>query len=126
MDVGGAAAPIVPATGHESPNETLDEILHDPWFRKDYEETKFHMEDFFLDLKESGGGDMDRMGEEEDGEEKRLNAFDLISLSPGFDLSVVVKFQQNLMPIPNLPLPPNIFHSVVSQYTLHLNFPDSV
>ncbi|KAJ4822487.1 CBL-interacting serine/threonine-protein kinase 14 [Turnera subulata] len=66
---------------------TLDEILQDPWFRKDYEETKFHMEDFFSELKESGGGDMDRTGEEEDGEEKRLNAFDLISLSPGFDLS---------------------------------------
>ncbi|KAJ4825526.1 hypothetical protein Tsubulata_050606 [Turnera subulata] len=87
MDVARDAAPAVPAAGHESPDETLDEILHDPWFRKDYEETKFHMEDFFLELKESGGGDMDRTGEEEDGEEKRLNAFDLISLSPGFDLS---------------------------------------
>lgn len=56
---------------------TIDEILRDPWFKKDYKERKFRHEDF--DLKDSVGCNV--------GSEKYLNAFDIISLSSGFNLS---------------------------------------
>lgn len=56
---------------------TVDEILRDPWFKKDYKERKFRLEDF--DLKDSVGCNV--------GSEKYLNAFDIISLSSGFNLS---------------------------------------
>ncbi|GMH10012.1 hypothetical protein Nepgr_011853 [Nepenthes gracilis] len=53
---------------------TLDEIVNDPWFKKGYKEVKFHEE--FEDLK-SDRNDGDRF----------INAFDLISFSPGFNLT---------------------------------------
>ncbi|XP_022761411.1 CBL-interacting serine/threonine-protein kinase 14-like [Durio zibethinus] len=52
---------------------TVDEIINDPWFKKDYKEIKFHTEDFEL--------------KEETQSSKCLNAFDIISFSSGFDLS---------------------------------------
>ncbi|KAF2306535.1 hypothetical protein GH714_019199 [Hevea brasiliensis] len=51
---------------------TVDEILQDPWFKKDYKGIKFHLED--SDLKRQGN-------------HKSLNAFHIISFSSGFDLS---------------------------------------
>ncbi|KDP22782.1 hypothetical protein JCGZ_00369 [Jatropha curcas] len=51
---------------------TVDEILRDPWFIKDYKEAKFHLEDFDSKVQDN---------------HKRLNAFDIISFSSGFDLS---------------------------------------
>ncbi|XP_010543163.1 PREDICTED: CBL-interacting serine/threonine-protein kinase 14 [Tarenaya hassleriana] len=57
---------------------TVDEIIKDPWFKKGYDEkmSRFHHEEFDLKLPES----------EERGT-RRLNAFDIISGSPGFNLS---------------------------------------
>ncbi|GMI93074.1 SOS3-interacting protein 4, CBL-INTERACTING PROTEIN KINASE 11, PROTEIN KINASE SOS2-LIKE 5 [Hibiscus trionum] len=52
---------------------TVDEIINDPWFKKGYKEIRFHDEDF--EFKEETQG------------RKCLNAFDIISLSSGFDLS---------------------------------------
>ncbi|KAK8709565.1 hypothetical protein V6N13_060580 [Hibiscus sabdariffa] len=54
---------------------TVDEIINDPWFKKDYKEIKFLAEDFELkgDCTPSTTG--------------CLNAFDIISFSTGFDLS---------------------------------------
>lgn len=52
---------------------TVDEILHDPWFKRDYKQVKSHVED--LDFKE------------QDENERCLNAFDIISFSSGFNLS---------------------------------------
>ncbi|KAF5750749.1 hypothetical protein HS088_TW03G01088 [Tripterygium wilfordii] len=54
---------------------TVDEIIHDPWFKKGYKAIKFQTEDF--GSKDHG----------EDASSKNLNAFDLISFSSGFDLS---------------------------------------
>uniref|UniRef100_A0A7N1A5N6 non-specific serine/threonine protein kinase n=1 Tax=Kalanchoe fedtschenkoi TaxID=63787 RepID=A0A7N1A5N6_KALFE len=55
---------------------TVDEIVRDPWFRKGYREIEFRSpEDLFKD-------DDFEVG-------KCLNAFDLISFSSGFDLSVM-------------------------------------
>ncbi|KAE8694932.1 CBL-interacting serine/threonine-protein kinase 18 [Hibiscus syriacus] len=54
---------------------TVDEIINDPWFKKGYKEIKFHDEDF--EFKEESQG------------KKFLNAFDIISFSSGFDLSVL-------------------------------------
>ena len=54
---------------------TVDEILQDPWFRKGYREVKFHEEDFGL------------KSEKEDRSLTNLNAFDIISFSPGLNLS---------------------------------------
>jgi carbon catabolite-derepressing protein kinase len=51
---------------------TVDEIINDPWFVKGYREIKFH--DDPLELKNHNKG-------------KELNAFDIISFSPGIDLS---------------------------------------
>ncbi|KAJ4704277.1 Non-specific serine/threonine protein kinase [Melia azedarach] len=53
---------------------TVDEILHDPWFKKDYKERKFHSEDFDIMMKDTNM-------------EKPLNAFDIISFSSGVNLS---------------------------------------
>ncbi|XP_068667574.1 CBL-interacting serine/threonine-protein kinase 14-like [Aristolochia californica] len=50
---------------------TVDEIVTDPWFRKGLKEMKFHEEE----------------AKEEVEEVRHLNAFDIISFSPGFDLS---------------------------------------
>ncbi|KAG9445336.1 hypothetical protein H6P81_016676 [Aristolochia fimbriata] len=53
---------------------TVDEIVNDPWFRrgiKDLKDLKFHEEEL----------------KEETEEFRHLNAFDIISFSPGFDLS---------------------------------------
>ncbi|GKV04349.1 hypothetical protein SLEP1_g16511 [Rubroshorea leprosula] len=52
---------------------TVDEILHDPWFRKGYKEIELHWEEF--DPKPESDKD------------KCLNAFHIISFSTGFDLS---------------------------------------
>ncbi|XP_059626391.1 CBL-interacting serine/threonine-protein kinase 11-like [Cornus florida] len=52
---------------------TVDQITHDPWFKKDYKEVKFHdeyIDDFKDDLKGNS-----------------LNAFDIISFSSGLNLS---------------------------------------
>lgn len=57
---------------------TIDEILQDPWFRKGYKEIEFHNEnDEGFDLKDCRDSECG----------KHLNAFDLISLSPGFHIS---------------------------------------
>ncbi|KAA8517673.1 hypothetical protein F0562_015147 [Nyssa sinensis] len=52
---------------------TVDEILNDPWFMKDYKEIKLYEED--LELKNH------------DDNNELLNAFDIISFSSGFNLS---------------------------------------
>lgn len=57
---------------------TLDEILRDSWFKKDYKEIKPPMEDLD-ELKDHAGGDHQEVN--------RLNAFDIISFSSGFNLS---------------------------------------
>ncbi|KAK8683685.1 hypothetical protein V6N13_039737 [Hibiscus sabdariffa] len=51
---------------------TIDEILNNPWFRKGYNEPKFHEEQF---------------KDEAQARSLELNAFDLISFSSGLDLS---------------------------------------
>ncbi|KAL1213288.1 CBL-interacting serine/threonine-protein kinase 14 [Cardamine amara subsp. amara] len=60
---------------------TIEEIIHDPWFKQGYDErmSKFHLED----------SDMKLPAEEIDGQmgTRRMNAFDIISGSPGFNLS---------------------------------------
>ncbi|XP_048127449.1 CBL-interacting serine/threonine-protein kinase 14-like [Rhodamnia argentea] len=60
---------------------TVDEILSDPWFRKEYKEIKFTEEDDFdaKDFLEDGNS-----------ANKYLNAFDIISFSSGFDLSGLI------------------------------------
>ncbi|KAA8517521.1 hypothetical protein F0562_017849 [Nyssa sinensis] len=52
---------------------TIDEILNDPWFKKDYQKIKFEEEDFEL--------------KSHDDRDEFLNAFDIISFSSSFDLS---------------------------------------
>ncbi|OWM81642.1 CBL-interacting serine/threonine-protein kinase 14 [Punica granatum] len=61
---------------------TVEEMLHDPWFQKGYDEAKFlhHDLDFDLDLLKGAAAEGDLEG-------KCLNAFDIISFSSGFDLS---------------------------------------
>ncbi|KAF8397131.1 hypothetical protein HHK36_016038 [Tetracentron sinense] len=55
---------------------TVDEILRDPWFKKEYKEVKFHDKGFGL------------KSDQDDGNSTAfLNAFDIISFSSGFDLS---------------------------------------
>ncbi|KAJ7950097.1 Non-specific serine/threonine protein kinase [Quillaja saponaria] len=61
---------------------TVDEIIHDPWFRQGYQEVEFHKEE--LDWKDCYGKEYDDGG---DTTTKTLNAFDLISFSSGIDLS---------------------------------------
>lgn len=60
---------------------TIEEIIHDPWFKQGYDDrmSKFHLED----------SDMKLPADEIDGEmgTRRMNAFDIISGSPGFNLS---------------------------------------
>ncbi|KAI3957953.1 hypothetical protein MKW98_020595 [Papaver atlanticum] len=51
---------------------TVDEIIQDPWFSKNYKEIKFHEHE--NNYKNDGSGNI-------------LNAFDIISFSPGIDLS---------------------------------------
>ncbi|KAK4742550.1 hypothetical protein SAY87_000551 [Trapa incisa] len=58
---------------------TIDEMHHDPWFRRGYDETKFRHHNVDFETKP--------MLETADGEAKCLNAFDIISFSSGFDLS---------------------------------------
>ncbi|XP_010558402.1 PREDICTED: CBL-interacting serine/threonine-protein kinase 14-like [Tarenaya hassleriana] len=60
----------------------VDEIINDPWFRQGYDEkmSRFHHEDADLKLPSSPRG-----GEERG--RRRVNAFDIISGSPGFNLS---------------------------------------
>lgn len=57
---------------------TIEEIIHDPWFKQGYDDrmSKFHLED----------SDMKLPADEIDGA-RRINAFDIISGSPGFNLS---------------------------------------
>ncbi|XP_038883854.1 CBL-interacting serine/threonine-protein kinase 14 [Benincasa hispida] len=58
---------------------TVDEIHRDPWFVKGFQEEKFQqIEDFSSELY----GDVNNA--------KCLNAFDLISFSPGFDLTGLI------------------------------------
>ncbi|KAJ8898856.1 hypothetical protein K2173_008165 [Erythroxylum novogranatense] len=52
---------------------TVDEILLDPWFKKDYKEMNFHLEGIELKVSRENGN--------------FLNAFDIISFSSGFNLS---------------------------------------
>lgn len=56
---------------------TIEEIIHDPWFKQGYDDrmSKFHLEDSDMKLP------ADDMGT------RRVNAFDIISGSPGFNLS---------------------------------------
>lgn len=51
---------------------TVDEILRDPWFSKGYREVRIQHKEFELD---------------QESRSQRLNAFDLISFSSGFDMS---------------------------------------
>ncbi|XP_010456347.1 PREDICTED: CBL-interacting serine/threonine-protein kinase 14 [Camelina sativa] len=55
---------------------TIEEIIHDPWFKQGYDDrmSKFHLED----------SDMKLPADETD---RRMNAFDIIAGSPGFNLS---------------------------------------
>ncbi|PWA54360.1 hypothetical protein CTI12_AA436390 [Artemisia annua] len=67
---------------------TVDDIINDPWFRVDYKQVQFHEE--YLELKDdyedddvddtssNGGGGGDNL--------KVMNAFDIISLSSGYNL----------------------------------------
>ncbi|KAI3987172.1 hypothetical protein MKX01_031656 [Papaver californicum] len=59
---------------------TVDEIIQDPWFSKDYKEIKLHEYDNNKYLTKG-------MDHKNDGSSKFLNAFDIISFSPGIDLS---------------------------------------
>ncbi|KAI3975235.1 hypothetical protein MKX01_039271 [Papaver californicum] len=59
---------------------TVDEIIQDPWFSKGYKEIKLHEYD---DNKYLTKG----MDHTNDGGSTFLNAFDIISFSPGIDLS---------------------------------------
>ncbi|KAF8397019.1 hypothetical protein HHK36_018657 [Tetracentron sinense] len=56
---------------------TVDEILEDPWFKRGYKEVKFHEADLGLKAEKDEGIDATTS----------LNAFDIISFSPGLDLS---------------------------------------
>ncbi|CAJ1960553.1 unnamed protein product [Sphenostylis stenocarpa] len=58
---------------------TVDDMIRDPWFRKEYKEIKFNEEDY---ASGSGIG----IGSKED-RVMNLNAFDIISFSSGLDLS---------------------------------------
>ncbi|CAH8334482.1 unnamed protein product [Eruca vesicaria subsp. sativa] len=55
---------------------TIQEIIHDPWFKHGYDHrlSKLHLEDADMKLQIDGGA-------------RRMNAFDIISGSPGFNLS---------------------------------------
>ncbi|XP_062094739.1 CBL-interacting serine/threonine-protein kinase 14 [Humulus lupulus] len=59
---------------------TVDEIVKDPWFKKGYRERKFHMEDLAAKDYFMGTG-------ENYNNIKSFNAFDIISISSGFNLS---------------------------------------
>ncbi|XP_058787883.1 CBL-interacting serine/threonine-protein kinase 11-like [Vicia villosa] len=62
---------------------TVEEMTRDPWFRKGYKEIRFHEEDYGSDHGHGVG-----IGCKGDGSEvMNLNAFDIISLSSGLDLS---------------------------------------
>ncbi|KAG8650068.1 CBL-interacting serine/threonine-protein kinase 14 [Manihot esculenta] len=54
---------------------TVDEIIQDSWFKKDYKGMKFQLEGFDMKVQENVQN------------QKSLNAFDIISFSSGFDLS---------------------------------------
>ncbi|KAL9227784.1 hypothetical protein vseg_003435 [Gypsophila vaccaria] len=62
---------------------TIEEMINDPWFRKGYKESNFKFYDQNW-VKREG-----EMNEEENS--RFLNAFDLISFSPGFNLSGMFK-----------------------------------
>ncbi|KAL8237294.1 hypothetical protein R6Q59_018375 [Mikania micrantha] len=57
---------------------TVDEIVKDPWFRIGYKNVNFCSDHFEM----KGGDDVNRSGNL-----KRLNAFDIISFSSGYNLS---------------------------------------
>ncbi|XP_074302120.1 CBL-interacting serine/threonine-protein kinase 14-like [Silene latifolia] len=59
---------------------TIEEIINDPWFKKGYKEIHSIFYDDDL-MKQVEGGDMNEANS------RFLNAFDLISFSPGFNLS---------------------------------------
>uniref|UniRef100_A0A2P2IQQ3 non-specific serine/threonine protein kinase n=1 Tax=Rhizophora mucronata TaxID=61149 RepID=A0A2P2IQQ3_RHIMU len=52
---------------------TVDEILREPWFKKDFKEVEFHLEDFEFKEREEN--------------HRSFNAFDIIAFSSRFDLS---------------------------------------
>ncbi|KAI3978434.1 hypothetical protein MKX01_006353 [Papaver californicum] len=58
---------------------TVDEIIQDPWFSKGFKDIKFH--------EHANGNLTEGMDHKYDGSSKFLNAFDIISFSPGIDLS---------------------------------------
>ncbi|CAK9153763.1 unnamed protein product [Ilex paraguariensis] len=60
---------------------TVDEMTNDPWFKQDYKELQFQQVDHDFELKDCANGD-----------KKYLNAFDIISLSSGVDLSGLFNF----------------------------------
>ncbi|PKA57637.1 CBL-interacting protein kinase 29 [Apostasia shenzhenica] len=63
---------------------TVDGILHDPWFRKDLEEEKvMRLMRFHEEIEER----ISNVDSDDEADDRDLNAFDIISLSSGFDLS---------------------------------------
>lgn len=63
---------------------TVDEIIRDPWFKQGYKEVKFQFHtELDFELKENET--------EDEKANNYLNAFDLISFSPGFDLTGLFK-----------------------------------
>ncbi|TYK09801.1 CBL-interacting serine/threonine-protein kinase 14 [Cucumis melo var. makuwa] len=62
---------------------TVDEIQRDPWFVKGFQEEKFQFQELIEDPASEVYGDVNNS--------KYLNAFDLISFSPGFDLTGLIK-----------------------------------
>lgn len=70
---------------------TVDEVINDPWFRVDYKQVQFHEE--YLELKDDyEDDDVDatsseaRAGAGAGDNLKSMNAFDIISLSSGYNL----------------------------------------
>lgn len=64
---------------------TVDDIINDPWFRVDYKQVQFHEE--YLELKDDyEDDDVDDTSSAEGDNLKVMNAFDIISLSSGYNL----------------------------------------
>lgn len=65
---------------------TVEEIINDPWFRVDYKQVQFHEE--YLELKDDyeDHTDEDTLTREACDNLKVMNAFDIISLSSGYNL----------------------------------------
>ncbi|KAK8925885.1 CBL-interacting serine/threonine-protein kinase 14 [Platanthera zijinensis] len=66
---------------------TVDEILHDPWFRRGLEEERMTRLMRYREDVEEQISKIQRENEDGDDDDRDLNAFDIISLSFGFDLS---------------------------------------